>query len=87
MQYVVRTRPGQLITTPAIYLFSGTCNINRTDIKEKFREIILHLGLEDVCENRCSVESIEVTCGPVTNAKRKKRSELSFEYKVNIIKI
>ncbi|XP_059154886.1 sushi, von Willebrand factor type A, EGF and pentraxin domain-containing protein 1-like [Physella acuta] len=79
----VRTRPGQLITKPNIYFFSGTCNTNRTDIKENFREIMLNLGLEDVCENRCSVDNIDVTCGPVTNAKRKKRSDMHFEYKIS----
>ncbi|XP_059154885.1 sushi, von Willebrand factor type A, EGF and pentraxin domain-containing protein 1-like [Physella acuta] len=76
-------RPGELMTMPNIYYFSGTCNKNRTDIKEKFMGILLSLGLEDICENRCSVNGIDVTCGPVINAKRKKRSGMPFEYKIS----
>ncbi|XP_059145861.1 sushi, von Willebrand factor type A, EGF and pentraxin domain-containing protein 1-like [Physella acuta] len=79
----VRIEPGVLITKPSAHFYSGTCKSNSSEIEENFNQIMSSLGLQDACDNQCTINKVEVTCGSVTNARRKKRARMPYEYTIS----
>ena len=64
-----------------LYYFDGDCSTPeaQTQIRENFIRILNGSVFEMICQDpafrdRCTAENVEVSCGEVTSARRKRRS-------------
>lgn len=69
-----------MLIKPIFYYITEVCSSNSTAIKENFL-LVLHNISEIFADAGYAVDTVEVTCGPVSN-KRKKREAGHFQYEV-----
>ncbi|XP_059154874.1 sushi, von Willebrand factor type A, EGF and pentraxin domain-containing protein 1-like [Physella acuta] len=80
-----RRQPSEALTKPSFYYYSADCSANSSQIKDNFLLILNDVGLSDVCgDDGCVVNSVEITCGPITQ-RRKKKDTQPFLYEIKAV--